>query len=82
MSLPDYTHWGTWLATTHEADALKVGDRVRKLGGANGGKIGTLEEIDRGSTFGHFVRFDGVQGLWGCYKFDLERITEQEAGHE
>ena len=77
MSLLDYTHWSAWFATTREADEMKVGDRVRKTGGIHGGKVGTLEEIDRTVLFSHFVRWDGVQGLWPCYRFDLERITEE-----
>lgn len=67
MSLLDVTH-----------DDFRVGDRVRCKAGMHTGRVGTLEEIDRTVLFSHLVRWDGVQGLWPCYRFDLQRITPQE----
>lgn len=79
MSLLDTT-WTTWLAATREADELKVGDWVRVTIGYGLGEISQIEAIDRTSTFGHFVRINGV--LVGKYRFDLQRITEEEVQGE
>ena len=64
-------------------DNFQVGDRVCRKIGMPHVRTGTIEAIDRHLLFSHFVRFDDLDGLWPCYRFDLEPVEAlQEASHE